>query len=76
VPVTGKDRQQDHYLGHGAATSPRTILAAALAPDGRLQRDRLGAAGPASDLVLRLSTPVDDCRYERFEIRRRDIQAR
>jgi hypothetical protein len=56
---------------HGAATLPY-----ALAPDGRPQRDRLGSAGPAIDLVLRLSAPVHDCRYERFDFRRRDVQAR
>jgi hypothetical protein len=28
------------------------------------------------DLVLRLSTPVHDCRYERLDFRRRDVQAR
>ena len=56
---------------HGAATLPY-----ALAPDGRPQRDRLGWAGPAIDLVLRLSAPVHDCRYERFDFRRHDVQAR
>src|SRR5439155_24007314 len=52
------------------------IRISALAPGGRPQRDQLGPAGPAIDLLLLLSIPVDDCRYERFDFLRRDVQAR
>jgi len=37
-------------------------------------RNALGAAGNRP--VLRLSTPVHDCRHERFDLCRRDVQAR
>ena len=37
-------------------------------------RNALGAAGNRP--VLRLSTPVHDCRHQRFDLCRRDVQAR
>ena len=67
----------------GMAPSAAPPRPADHAADGRVfgdgptgARNAIGSAGPAIDLVLRLSTPVRDWRYERFDFRRRDVQAR
>lgn len=56
--------------GYGAAILLTDMAVRALTPERRPQRDRLG---PAIELALRPSTPVHECRYERFDFRRRDI---
>jgi len=61
--------------GHAAVILAYSYMrVSALAPDGPPQRYQLGSARPAIDLLLRLSIPVQDCKYERFDFRRRNIR--